>query len=98
MKLIDREQTLRIRELRAMGGEWRAERIGFGYFAYHGVVNGRKLRVQSYAYPVTSPIGVVDDQCVVRDHLYDGDTGKCLTTMYVRSTIERIAEGRYEDR
>lgn len=39
-----------IKRLRALGGDWTAERIGFGYYRYRGTWLGSSWELQSYAH------------------------------------------------
>lgn len=48
MKLKPRDVS--IKDLRKLGGEWTAERLGFGYYAYHGKYCGSVWKLQSYSH------------------------------------------------
>ena len=89
--VLGRDRTLRVADLRAVGGQWRAVRrdTGIGWY-YVGEVAGRRLRVERYGYGVSTPSGPAEDTCYVRDHLVDDETGETLETVDVRETLARL--------
>ena len=93
-----RDTTLKVADLRAAGGSWRAVRklSGIGWY-YAGEVAGRRLRVERYGYGVSTPDGPVEDTCHVLDHLIDDETGETLETVDVREAIVRLLEGRFNN-
>jgi len=70
-------QRAGIKSLRAAGGEWRAEQIGFAYYRYHGAVGGHAFEVQSYAHSI---MGINDcDDYESRWHMWiDGKEVPCF--------------------
>jgi len=48
--IINQHKTQLIKELRELGGEWKAERQNFGTYVYEGSWNGSKYEIRSYAH------------------------------------------------
>ena len=61
-----------VRDLRRIGGTWRAIQVNFGTYWYEGEMVGSKWRVQSAAHMAPRYDGD-DDTFVVRWHIYRDD-------------------------
>lgn len=51
---------INIKELRKLGGDWKAEQLGFGYYRYVGKYKEHTIELQNYAHSSMSETGDSD--------------------------------------